>query len=1519
MGANPKRGYFLTSALIVALVGSAYAGICPKYDLNNNCGVGLDDVAVFVSQWLNPDECEGELPCANFNGVNGIDFADFTFLASQWQVHGIPLIINEFMASNNSDSNIADPCGDYDDWIEIYNPGSEPIDLAGMYLTDDLDDPTKWRFPSGYPAQTTIPDDGFVVIWADEEQYEGPLHANFKLSAEGEELGLFNADGITQIDAITFDEQTTNISYGRYPHETDNFRFFSTPTPGAENSGAYLGEIEDVEFSRERGFYNAGFTLTIACATPGVSIYYTTDGRSPTIGEVNSPTSIRYTTPLSISSTKCVRAAAIRTGWMSSPIETHTYIFGASPAIKAMLAVALVGDPTQTFYEPDGIMAIVGGYYDGDGVWQSSGPDSYNNPIHRGIAYERPVSFEIFNSPDGNYQENCGIRVHGSEYTRVRYTRGDDWSCNSNKFSFNLYFRNDYGDNRFEYPFFPFIETERYKCIVLRGGHNDRCTPFVKDEWARRLFLEMGGIQLTGTFANLYINGQQKNYFNPCARDDEEFFQEWYGSDNDFDVITQSGVRDGDSVAWNNLVNYANTHDLSNNADYEYVAARFDIPTFIDFLILEIHIGNFDWPGNNWTIHRERTDAGVLRFTVWDAEGLAETWIFGDNCEYCYKTAFEDFPTWTSPTGLNNLSWDPISQLYRALKANPNFRQLFADRIHKHYKNNGILSLTHLLNKWWDVQDDVSAVLPYQMTYVPNIFLPQREPYVMAAFEENGLFNRSFGAPVFYVNSIYKFGGYVSSSDTFTITDPCSSSGTIYYTTDGSDPRMPAGGQQRTFAIENASKKVLVPTGDIGTVWRGGSEPYDDSSWINGSGGVGYERDTGYESYIDIDVESAMYGNSGTCFIRIPFNVDAGDIGNINSLILKMRYDDGFIAYINGTEVQRVNFTGTPQWNSTADNGHEASSAYDSYDISAYIGNLHSGTNILAIHGLNTPTTSSDFLICAELTGTVVAGGVSTSAIQYTGGFNINKSTNLRSRIYKGGSDEWSPLNEAVYEVGNVKNSLRITEIMYNPPDTGNPDDPNTEYIELKNISGSTINLNLVKFDKGIDFTFGPNTLAAGQHILVVKNINAFQDKYGTSRYIAGTYSGSLNNGGERVRLKDAVGTIIQDFTYKSDWRPETNGDGYSLTMINPANPDANSWGRKSSWRASAYVNGSPGWDDSGIIPNPGSIVINEVMTNPDNGPDWIELHNTTAGTINIGGWFLSDNDNELMKYRFADGITIAANGYILVREDYNFGQTAPDPGRLIPFGLSRHGELVRLTSALDANGFLTGYREKEEFGASQVDVSFGRHYIAGTGSYDFAPMEITTPRQANAYPLVGPVVITEIMYNPDWPAGGSYTNDEYEYVELYNISNSAITLYDLIDDVPWKLTDGVDYTFPSPPDEVIIPPGGRILVVKNPTAFSWRYPSVPTSIIYGPYDGWLDNSGERLELGKPGDIDEFGQRQYIRVERVNYSDGSHPGDDPDLWPTQADGQGKSLTRTSTTQYGNDPNNWSAATPSPGS
>ena len=128
---------------------------------------------------------------------------------------GIPLVINEFMASN--DSIIQDPQGQYEDWVEIYNYGTGAIDLAGMYLTDDSSEPMKWQIPGGNSAATTIPAGGYLLIWADNDIDDEGLHSNFKLSADGEEIELFDSDGVTLIDSVEYHDQFTDMSYTRFP------------------------------------------------------------------------------------------------------------------------------------------------------------------------------------------------------------------------------------------------------------------------------------------------------------------------------------------------------------------------------------------------------------------------------------------------------------------------------------------------------------------------------------------------------------------------------------------------------------------------------------------------------------------------------------------------------------------------------------------------------------------------------------------------------------------------------------------------------------------------------------------------------------------------------------------------------------------------------------------------------------------------------------------------------------------------------------------------------------------------------------------------------------------------------------------------------------------------------------------------------------------------------------------------------------------------------------------------------
>jgi hypothetical protein len=144
----------------------------------------------------------------------------------------------------------------------------------------------------------------------------------------------------------------------------------------------------------------------------------------------------------------------------------------------------------------------------------------------------------------------------------------------------------------------------------------------------------------------------------------------------------------------------------------------------------------------------------------------------------------------------------------------------------------------------------------------------------------------------------------------------------------------------------------------------------------------------------------------------------------------------------------------------------------------------------------------------------------------------------------------------------------------------GDPSDPDTEFIELKSIASQSINLNLVSFDKGIDFTFPDIELPAGVYILVVKDIAAFEARYGQGLNIAGQYSGSLDNGGERIRLLDAAGQVIHDFRYEDDWYKSTDGSGYSLVVIDPVNSIYRDLSDADAWRASSGLGGSPGSED---------------------------------------------------------------------------------------------------------------------------------------------------------------------------------------------------------------------------------------------------------------------------------------------------------------------------------------------------
>jgi hypothetical protein len=340
-----------------------------------------------------------------------------------------------------------------------------------------------------------------------------------------------------------------------------------------------------------------------------------------------------------------------------------------------------------------------------------------------------------------------------------------------------------------------------------------------------------------------------------------------------------------------------------------------------------------------------------------------------------------------------------------------------------------------------------------------------------------------------------------------------------------------------TLFPESADKRAIVPLSAdaVDDSWKSNVD-FNDADWLvctGAPGAIGYERSSGYQDMLSLDVESVIYGAQTSCYVRIPFEVDGGDLAALTGLVLKIRYDDAFVAYLNGVEVGRRNFTGAVQWNSDADSNHEADDAdFDVYvDISAFLGELKAGTNLLAIQALNVSTSSSDFIISAELDGTI------TESISQ---------------------------DDPYAEAFTLLSGLRITEIMYHAPDGADYD-----YIELTNISDSPLDVNGVRFTEGIEFTFGPAILDAGRQIVVVSSVADFRDEYGTGINVAGEYLGNLSNGDDDIVLNLPVpfDAAILRFSYSDVWYPSTDGAGQSL-MIKDANAHPATWNEKESWEA---------------------------------------------------------------------------------------------------------------------------------------------------------------------------------------------------------------------------------------------------------------------------------------------------------------------------------------------------------------
>ena len=555
-------------------------------------------------------------------------------------------------------------------------------------------------------------------------------------------------------------------------------------------------------------------------------------------------------------------------------------------------------------------------------------------------------------------------------------------------------------------------------------------------------------------------------------------------------------------------------------------------------------------------------------------------------------------------------------------------------------------------------------------------------------------------------------------------------------------------------------------------------------------------------------------------------------------------------------------------------------------------------------------------------------GGFSASARLYSGPITISASTRVIARTRDlskrqvGGpptasSTTWSGPVSATFLVAPL--SLIPTEIMFHPapPPAGSTNTiGDFEFVEVMNSGREAVSLIGLRFTNGIDFTFtatsGVTRLQPGERALVVRNQEAFRARYPGVTGVAGAFSGSLKNDHQRLTLLGPVMETIFDVTYNQDWARLTDGFGFSLVLQNETTT-ADQLADGSRWRASAGLGGSPGEPDPAPQPVP-TIYVNEVVTNPAPGAeDAVELFNPLEVSVDISGWWLTDDFRQPKKFHLPTGTVIGAHGFAVIQgKQFRYGA--------LGFGLSASGDEVYLFSA-NAAGDLTGWVHGFQFGAQEPGTSFSR--CVTTDEHDhLAPSTSPSPGNPNPNPEAHEVVVSEIMYHP--PSSSGVSDTMTEFIELTDIgpASEPTAMFDLSHPTnTWRLRGEVEFDFP-PGFRM---PASRRLVVTgfdpdrdpyNLAGFRARYRLQEDVPILGPWRGSLSGAGGTVRLLKPlapvtAPASDAGVVPYALVEEVPFLPVAP-------WPENVSGTGQSLARRSLMGFAPEPTNWIGLNPTPG-
>lgn len=489
--------------------------------------------------------------------------------------------INEIVASN---SNYADTNGENDDWLELYNNGTEAINLHEYYISDDENNIQKWQLLESFEGELILAPATYIILWADNQPEQGAFHLGFTLKKTGETITLTSPD-LASSCAIAFPSLLTNIAYG-YDVASDSWLFYQTPTPGEENSSTtFQGICPDSDYSVTGGLFSESFTTTLSNSLTGVEIRYTIDNTEPV------QSSSLFSDPINISINTNLRTKTFFTNYIPNVSKCESYIFEDGVSL-GIITISANGDD---FSGSGGI---------------------YSNPTN---GVEIPVSVSYYDT-DGTtvFSQNLGLKIHAPD--------------NAPQKSLRFYARSEYGDSKIDTELFDQRDYDGYKRFILRNGGNDALNlgkTLIRDVLGTSLFGDLDDEYgwSASTAVHAYINGEYWGIYNMRERQDKHWLNQNYGYEADeVDYLERAAegntfsVFSGDWDNYNSMEQTAINLDLSDDDNYAIIENWINIENFIDYEMSEIFYGNQDWLSNNMKLWKPLDDSRKWEWIIWDVD-----------------------------------------------------------------------------------------------------------------------------------------------------------------------------------------------------------------------------------------------------------------------------------------------------------------------------------------------------------------------------------------------------------------------------------------------------------------------------------------------------------------------------------------------------------------------------------------------------------------------------------------------------------------------------------------------------------------------------------------------------------------------------------------------------------------------------------------------------------------------------------------------------------------------------------